>query len=121
MPRAAHALSPGLDAQLRRRLETALRRARAHGRPVLATLTVPAPAGSDPTALALAARRAGEPWFCLEQPERQGMALAAVGAVLELRAEGPGRFTTIARRWREIVAGAVGDSVDGPPGTGLVA
>jgi salicylate biosynthesis isochorismate synthase/menaquinone-specific isochorismate synthase len=114
-------LAAVLDAQLRRRFETGLRRARSQGRPVLVSVTVPAPAGSDPTALVLASRRAGEPWFCLEQPDRDGTALGALGAVLELPGAGPDRFNGVAHRWREIVADAVVDSVDGPPGAGLVA
>ncbi len=49
------------------------------------------------------------------------MALATVGCVLELQADGPERFKALARRWREIVSGAVADAADGPPGSGLAA
>jgi salicylate biosynthesis isochorismate synthase/menaquinone-specific isochorismate synthase len=112
---------PALDARLIRRLEGGLRRARLTGTPVLASVTAPAPAGSDPTALALSARHPGEPWFCLEQPDRDGSALAAVGCAAQLTARGSDRFASVARQWRELVAGALAGPVDGPPGAGLVA
>jgi isochorismate synthase len=88
---------------------------------VLASATASLPADADPTALVVAARGAGEVWFCLEQADRDRSAIAALGAAIELSAEGPGRFTALARRWREVVAGAEAEPVDGPPGCGLVA
>ncbi len=114
-------IAPGLDAQLGRRLEAALRRARTLGAPVLASATAEAPDLPDPTAAVLAARRPGEPWFCLEQPDRDRTALAALGCTHALRATGPDRFTALARAWRELVAQAAAEPVDGPPGAGLVA
>jgi salicylate biosynthesis isochorismate synthase/menaquinone-specific isochorismate synthase len=117
---AAHGY-PALDARLLRRLEGGLRRARLTGTPVLVSVTAAAPAGSDPTALALSARHPGEPWFCLEQPDRDGSALAAVGCAAQLTARGSDRFASVARQWRELVAGALAGPVDGPPGAGLVA
>jgi salicylate biosynthesis isochorismate synthase len=114
-------IATGIDAQIRRRLEVALRRARAAGAPVLASATADAPALADPTAAVLAARRPGEPWFCLEQPDRDRTALAALGCAVELRGSGPERFVTVARAWRELVARAIAEPVDGPPGAGLVA
>src|SRR5579872_311780 len=108
-----------IDRELGRRLTAAHRRARRRGRPVLASATVSLPADSDPTALAVAARVAGEPWFCLEQPDRDRSAIAALGVLVELTADGAGRFSSLARRWREIVAEA--EPVDGPPGSGLIA
>ena len=110
-----------LDPSLRRRIETALRRARGLGRPVIASHTSALPADSDPTAMVLAARRADEPWFCLEQPDRRRSALAALDAVAQLTAEGPARFTDVARHWAQLVADAVAEPADGPPGAGLVA
>jgi salicylate biosynthesis isochorismate synthase len=120
--------SPGpqwLDARssqrLHRHLEAALRRARSSGTPTLASVTSPVDRGIDPTALAAASRRPGEPWFCLEQPDRDRCALAAIGSVATLEDEGPDRFQRVARRWRELAATAIADETDGPPGAGLVA
>jgi isochorismate synthase len=110
-----------VDARLRRRLDAALRRARSLGRPVIASHTVDLPRASDPTAMILAARSTDEPWFCLEQPERHRSALAALGAVSELTADGPRRFAEIGAQWRRLVSEAVAEPVDGPPGAGLVA
>jgi salicylate biosynthesis isochorismate synthase/menaquinone-specific isochorismate synthase len=67
----------------------------------------------------VASKRSGEHWFCLEQPDRGGWALAALGCVRALEARGPARFAELARRWRELVAGAIADGDDGPPGSGL--
>ncbi len=114
-----------LDSQARARLErsveAAVRRARATGTPVLASVTTPLDASVDPSAVVAASRRPGEPWFCLEQPERAGSAIAALGAVRTLEARGPDRFRDVARRWRALVAGAVADEPGGCPGSGLVA
>src|SRR5205807_1246033 len=75
----------------------------------------------DPTAVAVLSRRPGEPWFCLEQPDRDGYAVAAIGSVRTLEARGRGRFQHVARRWSALAAGALADAPDGPPGAGLVA
>jgi salicylate biosynthesis isochorismate synthase/menaquinone-specific isochorismate synthase len=82
---------------------------------------VPLPAGTDPTAVAARSRRPGEPWFCLEQPERDGAAVAALGAVVALEASGPDRFATVAARWRALAARAACDPPDGPRGSGPIA
>lgn len=116
-----------LDAAARERLaahlETAVRRARASGGETLAAVTARLPALPvlDPTAVVVASRRPGEPWFCSEQPDRGGMALAALGCVRAIESEGPERFTAVARAWRALAAEAVADSVGRPPGAGLVA
>ena len=75
MIRSVPGLSPAwswLDAnsaaRLERRLEAALRRARATGMPELASVTCRVDPGVDPAAVAVASRRPGEPWFCLESP-----------------------------------------------------
>ncbi len=114
-----------LDERARRRLaerlESALRRSRATGAATLASVTAPCPRAEDPTALVLASRRPGEPWFCFEQPDRDGSALGALGCVRTLEARGADRFALLARRWRELVAGACADAAEGPGGSGLVA
>jgi isochorismate synthase len=103
------ALRPDDRARLERRAGDAVAQARARGGPVLAAISVAAAPGTDPTAVACASRRAGESWFCWEQPERDGTALAALGRVHALEAAGPDRFTAVAKSWRRLAAGAVVD------------
>ena len=98
-----------------------MRRARAGGHETLAALTVPVGEALDPTAIVCGSRRAGERWFCLEQPDRDGFALATLGAVCALEAHGPDRFAAVAERWRALAAGALIDAPEGPRGAGLVA
>jgi isochorismate synthase len=107
--------------RLERRLDTALRRARAAGSPALASVSADVDGAIDPTAMAIASRRPGEEWFCLEQPDRDGSALAALGSVRSLEARDAGRFGVLARRWSDVAADALADDFDGPPGSGLVA
>ncbi|HSC03662.1 MAG TPA: isochorismate synthase [Solirubrobacteraceae bacterium] len=107
--------------RLEARLEAALRRARTTGTAALASVTAGVDPAVDPTAVAVASRRPGEPWFCFEQPDRDGYAVAGVGCVLALEARGSGRFGEVARRWSSFAADALADALDGPPGSGLVA
>ncbi len=117
----ASALGEAEVAALRRRVGKALRRARVAGAPVLASLSTPVAGRADPSAVAFASRRPGEPLFCFEQPDRQGSALAALGSALSLESSGRERFGQLARRWRAAAARAVADPPDGPRGAGLVA
>ncbi len=114
-----------LDARTRERaaarITAALQQARSSGEPALLSVTGVCPREVDPSAVVARSRRADEPWFCLEQPDRAGWALAALGAVTELRGAGPGRFGAIADRWRALVAAALADPAEGPQGSGLVA
>jgi isochorismate synthase len=103
------------------RAERAVRRARRWGRPVLLGFTARVAAGVDPSAVVFASRGPQEHWFCFEQPDRDGSALAALGTVTRLTASGTDRFKRLAAAWRELTAGAVADPPDGPPGAGLVA
>jgi len=114
-------LSAALRDRARRRIDTALARARSTGRPVLAALTSELDPLADPAAVVVASRRTGEPWFCFEQPERAASALAALGSVLDLEASGSQRFEDVGARWRELAAEAVTDERSGAPGAGLVA
>ena len=114
-------LDAGAIARLEHRIELGLRRARATGGATLVSVTSAVPAAVDPTATAAASRRPGEPWFCLEQPDRDGSALAALGSVRALETRGADRFRQTARRWRALAAAAIADEADGPPGAGLVA
>jgi salicylate biosynthesis isochorismate synthase/menaquinone-specific isochorismate synthase len=103
------------------RCERAVGRARRSGREVLVAHTLRVGASVDPSAVVFASRAAGEPWFCFEQPDRDGAAVAALGCVRRIEASGPDRFRTAAAAWRELAGRAEADAADGPPGAGLVA
>ncbi|HTB50473.1 MAG TPA: isochorismate synthase, partial [Solirubrobacteraceae bacterium] len=103
------------------RLDLALQRARRSGRPTLATISCALPGDIDPATVVCASRRAGEPWFVFEQPDRGGAALACLGQVVCLEDSGPDRFVTVADRWRSLSARAVADSPGEPGGGGPVA
>jgi salicylate biosynthesis isochorismate synthase/menaquinone-specific isochorismate synthase len=111
-------------ARLASRLEEAIRRARQTGGEALAALTVPVAASVDPTAVVLASRREQEPWWAMEQPDRDRFALATLGEVRRIdasTAKPRDRFAAVARGWRELLADAVADPPEGPRGAGLVA
>ena len=114
-------LSEAFERRLEQRLTLALRRARAVGGPVIASTTTQLEGSVDPTAIAVASHRSGEHRFCLDQPDRGGSALAALGCVRVLEATGEDRFVQVARRWRALSASAVVDPSQDPPGSGLVA
>lgn len=107
--------------RLQARLASALKRARATGRPVLSSLTTQLSRPVDPSAVIVASGRPGEEWFCFEQPDRDGWALAALGCERRLEARGADRFGEVARRWGALAATALADLGGGPPGAGLVA
>ena len=98
---------------LRGRLDEAVRRARVSGTERLAAVTVEIGADVDPSAVAFASRRPGEPWFCFEQPDRDGAALATLGCVKALEGSGAGRFGSVARAWRSLASNAVSDDAEG--------
>ena len=104
------------QARLAACLTAAVAHARRSGAQTLATLSLAADRELDPTAVACRSRRAGEPWFTLEQPERGRVAVAGLGEALELRAAGRERFATLAARWRELAARAISDVPAGAPG-----
>jgi salicylate biosynthesis isochorismate synthase/menaquinone-specific isochorismate synthase len=114
---------PADRARLREHLDLAIRRAR-QGRAgeVLGSATWPLRPGIDPTAVVAASRRPGEPWFVMEQPDRDGTALAALGCAVALEARGEQRFRSVAARWRALAGAAACDPPgDGPRGSGPVA
>jgi isochorismate synthase len=108
-------------AELAARCARAVRRARRAGDEVLVGLTVRLAPEADPSAVVLASRHAGEDWFCYEQPARGGAAVAALGALRRLEADGPGRFEAVAAAWRKLAGEAVAGDDPGPVGSGLVA
>jgi menaquinone-specific isochorismate synthase len=115
-------LGPVARELLTARVQRAVRHARARGGTgeALAAVTVNAP-GVDPSALVAASRRPGEPWFCFEQPDRGGSAVAALGCVRAIETSGAGRFAEVAAAWQTLAADALADPPDGPAGAGLVA
>jgi isochorismate synthase len=91
-------------------------------RPAIASYTVEIDGSLDVAAAVFAARRPGDAWFCLEQPDRDGYALAGLGEAARLEARGPDRFREVARRCRDLARDAeCGDDLIGlPSGTGPV-
>ena len=132
------ALYGAARAELLLRCERAVRRARREGGGVLAGLTVRVGAGVDPSAVVFASRGPDDDWFCFEQPDRDGAALATLGCAARVDRAGAGRargdahghgspqggdhrFASAAAAWRALAGRAVCDVPDGPPGAGLVA
>jgi salicylate biosynthesis isochorismate synthase len=78
------ALDAAARAAMLLRCERAVRRARRDGGGVLAGLTVRVGSAVDPSAVVFASRRGDDDWFCFEQPDRDGAALATLGCVVRL-------------------------------------
>ena len=95
-------------------MATALQRARRRGAPALASVTVPLDPGVDLSAVVLAAKRGEDRYFCFEQPDRDGFALAGLGQAAVLEASGPNRFAEVAAGARELGRGAAIDDASGP-------
>jgi salicylate biosynthesis isochorismate synthase len=114
-------LTPDDDRRLAERVGAAVARARRTGRQTLATLSLPLPGGVDPTAVVCASRREGEHWFVLEQRDRESAALAGLGEVVRLEADGARRFADVAERWRALCSDAVGEDGGGVEAGGPVA
>jgi salicylate biosynthesis isochorismate synthase len=119
--RSPFALTPADRERLTALLELAVARARRSGSETLATLALELPADIDPSAVVCASRRAGEPWFVFEQPDRGHAALAALGAATTMQAAGADRFASVASRWRSLSAAAVADPPADAAGGGPVA
>jgi salicylate biosynthesis isochorismate synthase len=114
-------LADGDWARVEARLAQGRQRARATGRTALVSVTAALVRSADPIEVVCATRE-DEPWFCFEQPDREAIALAGLGAVQTIEAGGPGRFSTVAERWREIAHAAIADVPGGDaPGAGLSA
>lgn len=120
-PDAALALDARSEALLLERAERAVVRARRSGRPAIAAVTTAVAADVDPAEVVFASRCDDEPWFCFEQPDRDGAALGALGSVARIATADRGRFGAAAAEWRSLLADAEADPCDGPAGAGLVA
>lgn len=76
---------------------------------------------ADPSAAIFGSRLARDPWFAWEQPDRDGFALAGVGAAVELTDSGEGRFARIEAARERLIRERIGDEPPGaPPGSGPV-
>ena len=103
------ALSAEDEARLARRVEAAIRRAKRERRDVIVSIDVPIDPATDVSAVALASR-SDQRYFCLEQPDRGGFALAALGERAVVTARGADRFAQVAHWCRELGRGAVTDA-----------
>lgn len=98
----------------------AAERAAQRGRRTLASATVPVDP-VDVTAVVLASRLASDRWFCWEQPERDGFALAALGSATEVISRGERRFEQVAGDCAELLRDAAIEIPSGlPAGAGPV-
>jgi salicylate biosynthesis isochorismate synthase/menaquinone-specific isochorismate synthase len=93
--------SVGLGPLLAEAVQTASER---KGR-TLASVTVPSRC-PDPVAVVFASRRANEPWFCWEQPDR-GVTIASLGEVDSVLSRGSDRFKEVAAECSHLSGEAV--------------
>jgi salicylate biosynthesis isochorismate synthase/menaquinone-specific isochorismate synthase len=109
MIEAASALEP---------LEALLARQPAKRRLVSVTVEVEV---EDPCATVFASRMASDRWFCWEQPDRDGFALAGLGSAHEAVSHGPQRFADLVTECATVMRGRLADEPEGlPAGAGPV-
>jgi isochorismate synthase len=93
---------------------------RAGERRRLVSVTVPAEV-DDPSAAVFGGRMASDRWFCWEEPEAEGFALAGLGSAHEVVSRGPDRFADVAAACAELGRDRLADEPDGlPAGAGPV-
>jgi salicylate biosynthesis isochorismate synthase len=93
---------------------------RAGERRRLVSVTVPAEV-DDPSAAVFGGRMASDRWFCWEEPEADGFALAGLGAAHEVVSRGPDRFADVAAACAELGRDRLAHEPDGlPAGAGPV-
>ncbi len=86
----------------------------------LVSVTVPVELG-DPSAAVFGSRLAGDRWFCWEQPDRDGFAIAALGVAHEVVSRGHGRFGDAVAACSRVSRGRLADEPPGlPAGAGPV-
>ncbi|MGH2953625.1 MAG: isochorismate synthase [Solirubrobacterales bacterium] len=101
-------------------LEPLIAEASAGGRRRLVSVTEPVEV-EDPSAAVFASRLAGDRWFCWEQPDRDGFALAALGSAHEAVSRGGDRFGELVRECVAVTRGRSADEPDElPAGAGPV-
>ena len=75
----------------------------------------------DVSAVAFASRLAGDRWFCWEQPDRDGFAIAALGSAHEVVSRGQGRFRDVVEACERVVRDRMAAEPEGlPAGAGPV-
>jgi isochorismate synthase len=101
-------------------IEELIAEAAARGRRTLVSATAEVE-GLDPSAVAFASRLASDRWFCWEQPERDGFAIAGVGSAWEIVSRGADRFVDLERECAEVSRDRVFDEPsEMPSGAGPV-
>ena len=116
---AAALPSTELDAAFDRladRAEEAERLAVRLGLRTFASVTVPISPEIDPSATILGARAAGERFFCMEQPSRDGYAVCGLGEAIAVTRSGTDRFEGAAADCRRIGARTLEDDQAADPG-----
>ena len=99
-------------ARLGERVDAALRRARRERGRIVASVDVAVDASLDLDAAVLASRDAGrDRFFCFEQPDRGGFALATLGTAAIASASGRDRFAAVAAECRALNRGALADEI----------
>jgi salicylate biosynthesis isochorismate synthase/menaquinone-specific isochorismate synthase len=94
--------------------------ARAPARRSLLSVTVEVEV-ADPCAIVFGSRMASDRWFCWEQPDRDGFALAALGSTHEAVSRGPGRFADLVAETARVTRGRIADEPEElPAGAGPV-
>jgi salicylate biosynthesis isochorismate synthase/menaquinone-specific isochorismate synthase len=97
----------------------ALARAAHERRPVVASTSVELDAGTDVAACTFASRGAEERWFAWEQPDRDGFAIGALGAVVTIDSTPePDRFRSASRQAADTMRDAVIDADLSQPAAG---
>jgi len=81
-----------------------------------ASITFPISPEVDPSATILAAREAGERFFCMEQPGRDGYAVCGLGEAIAVTRSGTDRFEGAAADCRRIGARTLEDDQAADPG-----
>jgi len=109
------ALPEAARGRLEARIRAATARAARERRPVVVAVTAPVAVDLDLSAAVLRARRPDDRFFCLEQPERAGFCLAALGAATLVQGSGAGRFAAATAACRRVVAGALVDDLADDP------
>jgi isochorismate synthase len=68
---------------------------------------------ADPSAAVFGSRRADDRWFCWEQPDRDGFALAALGSAHEVTSRGADRFDDVVAACAAIIRGRLAEEPSG--------
>jgi len=86
----------------------------------MVSVTVPVEV-EDPSAAVFASRRADDRWFCWEQPDRDGFALAALGSAHEVISRGKDRFAEVIDECSRVTRDRIAEEpADLPAGAGAV-